>query len=203
MTHHVPKDVLNIVKSFYPEGLDYDRDFQAYINTDEYKRHDAQTSAFHREAVKWHSRVEAINQDCNTHFQPIMPNHNDRCLSFQWKQSDDIALLLEFSALGPYFGLLMVTRQYSGQTSTPSDITSLAELRAIVSQTDYTIDYNLRRILDEGRETRLVRMISDRYNIDRIPGELMEVELSGLNFDKTGRPLTLYHALFQGKVTIL
>ena len=116
MDSEIEKILLEKIKYFYPERLSIKENSRGYLSSGEYKRFAKKTGDFHANAHHWQKKVELLNATVKTNFYLVMPNHLDRCLSFQMKvgnkKDKNLRLQLGISALAPFFSIFLVKRIY-------------------------------------------------------------------------------------------
>lgn len=192
------EDLLDLVKLYYPKNHLYSVDLLTYVKTKEYQRLERLHESLVKQRPDWDNRISKLNMVCKTNFYPLMPNHMDRCLSYQMKVSDqypDVRITLDISGLGDFFSLRLLKRVVSKDVYEVNgkDLDAMRQMRKLTS-------YVFIETIDEYIDPRIIKIVQ-QYIEEKL--KLVKLETNQLNhvikdyeFDNGSELFTLYTALF-------
>lgn len=198
MTEMKTKDLLDLIRSYYPKDHSYSEDFINYSKTQEYQRLEAVHEGLMKQQPEWNDRISKLNSVCNTNFYPLMPNHMDRCLSYQMKLSEhypNIRLTLDISGLGDFFSLRLLKRVVSKDIYKikGKDLEAMRQMRKLTS---YTFIDAIDEYLDNNVVNIIQQYVEKELNLLKLESIQLSHVIDGCEFDNGDEPFSLYAALF-------
>lgn len=192
------EDLLKLIESYYTKDHSYSKDFIAYSHTLEYRRLEEVHEGLIKQKPEWDDRISKLNTVCNVNFYPLMPNHMDRCLSYQMKvgqQHPNVRLTLDISGLGNFFSLKLLKRIVSNDIYKikGKDLQAMRQMRKLTS-------YVFIDPIDEYVHSNVVNIIQqyleEELNLIRLGSNQLEQVIEGYEFDNRDAPFTFYSAFF-------
>lgn len=95
------------VLGYYPKGICWDEDPDAYIRTNEYKRLSEKLNFNKETLLLTNSLIDSLSLD----YRGIMYNHLERCLTYLAPVSNNIRVCLDISLLLPNYTVYILQRQ--------------------------------------------------------------------------------------------
>lgn len=190
--------LMDLVRFYYPKDQSYSDDFMVYCKTQEYERLEKAHVELMRQQPFWNERISELNSICNTRFYSLMPNHMDRCLSYQMKIGEEyrnIRITLDISGLGDYFSLRLLKKEVSNDIFKikGTDLRAMREMRKLISYVfiDSFGEYVRQEVL-----SKIEEYLEKELGLVKLESGQLEQVVEGYEFDNRDDPFTFYSALF-------
>lgn len=191
------KHIEPIIRYYYPFKISFNNDFERYVSTAQFQRLEAAIKKHLLNKAYWDETINLMNENLGSKFTSIMPNHLDRCISYQANLPEfkDMSLQLDICALSDFFTLFVLERRFTENTELDNKSSIVQRLMSNNQSLRYERKFNFEEfdLVQTVGETK--GFLEDKSKLKFLSSELLKINLPDYYFDSQNS-LTVYDALF-------